>query len=232
MPEPESEQSRIRRLEEVTKITTGVFEEFGVVQHEEHGNLLPLSLRTRNAKGEIEEVPFLLMCPRPEHRFKARRKSRERARDEYGLDPRREGEDAQDKDYVNELERLEVLSYAIRENDQKNPSQMYPDGAALQQAVPNYRVLEEVNTALDKWVLMNDPRYGDLDGEDLWRVIAEVARTGTTRPLWFIGGLEQDACIVLSARGALLSPMNPLSKRRSSTSSSESGAPSSGSAEA
>lgn len=226
MPEEEAPLPLGRKLDRIVKITAGVFEQLGVVAHADLGNLLPFNIRQRDAKGENVETPILLACLLPQQRWKARKRARERAA-EFGLDARREGEGAQDADLVKELERLEELAFAIRECDTKNPSQQHIDGAALQQAVPNYRVLEEVYTALDQWTLMNDPRFGELDGVETWRVINEVAKTGTTRPLWLIGGLEQIGCIIFSARQAVRSPTNPFLPPLPSTSPLESSTPSS-----
>jgi hypothetical protein len=226
LDEAKLEASLGKKLANVVRVGAGAFQALGVVAHEDAGNMLPFALRSRDANGELVETPIYLVCPRPEQRWKARARARKRAED-LGLDSRRQGDDAQDADIVKELERLEELAYAIRERDDEKPSQMYPDGEALQKAVPNYRVLEEVYTALDQWVLLNDPRFGELDGIEMWRVIEEIAKTGTTRPLWLIGGLEQIGCIIFSAREAVKSPMNPSLRQRRSTSPSGESAPSS-----
>lgn len=228
MSDPEEKESAtgVQRLTKIVEIGKGVFEALGVRMHPATGNLLPFSIRTRDEKGEIVEKPIFLAIPSPPQRFKARKRARERA-EEFGLDPRRTGPDAQDADAVEELERLEVLAFAIRENDEKNPSQMFINGEELQKQFANYRVLEETYTALDQWTLLNDPRFGELDGEKMWRVINAVAKEGTTRPLWLIGGLEQIGCIIFMAKVASRSPTNPFSQRSSSTSSSPESTPSS-----
>ena len=188
------------------------------VVESEIGLLLPEKIRVREKSGGLKEQPVRLACPTNAQRIKARTRARARASN-LGLDPARDG---QDKDLVEELERAEELAFAIREPD-GDPSQMYPDGEALMAALANYRVIQQLYQLLDIWVVMNDPRYGEFDGEKLWRVLSEVVRRGDLSPLALIGGVDQQSCMMLSARAALSSPMAPSSVRLPWTSRSDEG---------
>lgn len=218
-------KSRAERDEEVShasRLTLENWEALGVIDSK-HGPLLPSKIRVRKADGVLQEIPICLMVVSNDRRYRARVRCREWAR-ELKLDPSPQGPD---KDYVEELEKFELLAYAIRRPEPPN-DQYYIDGKELFQTYTQYPLIE-VFGDLDEWTRLNDPRYGDLDPEQLWDVIAEVARKGNLLPLMRIGGLEQSACIVRSARAALSSPTAPSRWRLPLTSHSDNGSPASSS---
>lgn len=187
------------------------------------GPVKPFTIATRNAKGELEEEPIAIALVTFAQKAKARNKARQVAKDTLGLDPSFEGED---RELLRTLERIEVLCYAIREYDPKlGDDQEFPvkfaDSVDLLKAVGNVEEkLSPVWTAYDNWVAMNDPRYGELSREEMWEVVRKVAATRSIDPLSGIDGQEQNACIVLMAREALLSPNAPSSPPSPSTSPS------------
>jgi hypothetical protein len=193
------------------------------VQEGQNGPVLPTAIKSRDARGQVKEVAIVLQCSTNLQRVQARRRARTWAA-ELKIKPDRVGDQAHDADLVEELERVEKLAFCIR--DPEPPfDQKYPTGAALYEAVPHERVLTGLYQELDNWELMNDPRVGDLDAEDLWQVLAEIRRAGDLRPLWRTGGLEQIASIMLAVEAAFCSTMTPSRWRSPSTSRSESAAP-------
>jgi hypothetical protein len=59
------------------------------------------------------------------------------------------------------------------------------------------------------WVDMLDPRFGLLDADQLWQVIARIAREKTPAPLVGLRGAAQFTGIVFMAQQSLLSPSRP-----------------------
>jgi hypothetical protein len=193
---------REERLQKATRVTRELFESLGV-QDSAHGPLLPATLRARNASGGFEEKEIMLMTLDEPRRNKARVRAREWAlKQKLDLD--------RDKDLVDQLENFEILAYVIREpvaNPDKTHDQIYPTGEHLYQ-VWKKAPLTEIWGILDAWENVTNPRFGDLDRDELWRVAQEVAKKGV-RPLMSIGGIEQHNFILLMAKAALSSPMAP-----------------------
>lgn len=204
------------------------WQELGVLEGP-NGPVLPTAIRSRDARGQVKEIPIVLQCTQNLQRVQARRRARAWAL-ELKIKPDRLGDEAQDADYVEELERVEKLAFAIREPEPPF-DQKFMKGAELYEAVPQERVLTGLYQELDNWELMNDPRVADMDAEELWQVLAEIRRTGDLRPLWRIGGLEQIACIMLSVEAAFCSTMTPSRWRSPSTSRSATAAPTTDSTE-
>jgi len=198
------------------------WQELGV-QEGPNGPVLPTSIKSRDARGQVKEVPVVLQCSTNLQRVQARRRARAWAQ-ELKIKPDRIGDDAHDADIVEELERVEKLAFAIREPaapfDQK-----YANGSVLYEAVPQERVLTGLYQELDNWELMNDPRVADLEPDELWQTLAEIRKAGHLRPLWRLGGLEQIACIMLSVEAAFCSAMTPSRWQPPSSSRSPTEAP-------
>ena len=188
------------KVERALRLTLGVsWDELGAV--EAAGQLLwPEHLERRTKSGALEQVEIMLRCVDNAQRFRSRIRAREWAR-QLSLDQ------TADKDLVEELENYELMAFAIR--DRKAPhDQHFPDGSALFRAYTTAslgRLFERLGQLTD----LSDPRYGDLDGEQLWRVVAEVARRGEPSPLAGMPGREQITCIALMARAACTSPSAP-----------------------
>lgn len=206
------DDEREARQARATEILVRQWGELGVTDHA--GELyLRTKIRRRKADGSIDELPVALRRLDNAHRYRARVRSRERA-GELGLDLER------DKDLVTELESFEELAFALRDPDPPH-DQFRMSAKELFQEF-HVQELVAVYGELDAFTTKCDPRLFELDGEQLWRVIAEVAQRGDTLPLMSIGGVEQASCIVLSARQALRSPTAPSRWRSPSTSDPDS----------
>lgn len=219
-----NDKKRVRSREELEQLeraadwTIANWHTLGVIEDEQHGPLLPCSIRTRDQKtGGIAEKPCVLMLLDGPRVIEARKRARRYAV-EIGLDSNRD-EPGQDRDLVRELECFYELAYAIRDPEAPH-DQMYPDGKALWQAVRVRATMHQLYAVFDQWTQMNDPGYGALDGEQIWRVLEQVGRAGNLIPLQLIGGRDQAACILLSVREALNSPNAPSAWRSPRTSSS------------
>jgi hypothetical protein len=168
----------------------------------EHGGILhmPATIKRRNAKGGIDEEHVMLRNVTHQQRFTCRsgaRRYAERAK----LDVDR------DRELVTEIENYSILTYAIR--DAKPPFDQHV--AELDQLLARYdtQSLVELWGKYNVWVEMLDPRYGELDSDQVWQVIARVAREANPSPLVALAGREQLSCIVIMARLALSSPTRP-----------------------
>lgn len=225
MSPEKTEKERLAEVRRAVQMSAERWNELGAVDSA-NGPLLPSCIRVRKSDGSFEETPCMLMLVDNQRRYAARTRARKWAT-ELGLDSRREGDGAQDADLVKELESFEELAYAIR--DVKPPhDQMFPDGKQLFARFKQH-ALSEVYGALDEWTRLNDPKFGELDPEQLWSVLAEISRKGNLLPLMLIDGHAQSACILLSARAALSSPMAPSHWRRQLTWKSDDERPSSAS---
>lgn len=185
-------------VEKAVRYTIDNWDELGVLEGD--GVLhLPAAIKRRTAKGTIHAQPVLLRNVTHDHRHKARHKAREYAKT-ISLDIDR------DKDLVQELENYQILVYAIRD-----PKTFIQHAADLDTLLAHYEAQElaELWGRYNAWVAMLDPRYGELDAEQLWQVIARVAREKTPLPLADLGTPDQFTCIVAMAVAALSSATAP-----------------------
>lgn len=174
------------------------WDELGIV--ESQGILhMPASLKRRDAKGGVSEVPVMLRNVTNHHKIQARKISRAFAQ-QSGLDIDR------DADIVTELENYAILTYAIRD-----PKSFIQHMATLEELLHAYdtQTLAELWGRYNVWVEMLDPRFGEMSGEDLWRAIGRIAKDANPSFLAGMRGAEQFSCIVLMAREALHSPNRP-----------------------
>jgi len=174
------------------------WEELGI---REHAGVLhmPASIKRRNAKGGVDDVPVMLRNVTNHHKITARKKARAFAL-QAGLDLDR------DADMVAEFENYSLLAFAVREP--KTFDQHVP-GLDELLAMYESQSLFELWGKYQVWIEMLDPRFGELSAEDLWRAIARIARESNPSPLVGMRGPEQFSCIVLMAREALHSPSRP-----------------------
>lgn len=185
-------------VDRATRITLANWETLGVAEHA--GILhLPASIKRRAASGGVDMTPVMLRNVTNIHRFQCRAAAREYAKT-VKLDVER------DVDMVNEIENYAILAYAIR--DPKTYDQHVPGVAEL---VTRYdaQSLVELWGVYNAWVEMLDPRFGELDDEQLWKVIARIAAEKTIAPLVALAGFEQHTCIIAMASEALRSPRAP-----------------------
>lgn len=209
MSESESDEDRAVRL------TLDNWEALGI---EEHAGILhlPATIKRRDKTGGTAGVPVMLRNLSNPQRFRARALSRElAARHKLDLD--------RDSDLVDQLENYAILAFAIR--DPKTFDQHAPDAETLL-ARYDTQSLAELWGRYDVWISMLDPRFGEMDGEQLWRVIVRIAREKTPAPLVAMHGAAQFTCIVLMAEQALRSTIAPSWLQSPETSSAASSPPS------
>jgi len=185
-------------VDRATRITIENWQALGV---EEHAGVLhmPAAIKRRTATGAVEETRVMLRNVTNEHRFRCRNAAREHAKlMKLDLD--------RDRDMVGEIENYALLAYAIR--DPKSFDQHVPGVAEL---VSRYdaQSLVELWGVYNAWLEMLDPRYGELDDEQLWQVIVRIAKEKHIGPLVALPGVEQHSCIIAMALAALRSPMAP-----------------------
>jgi hypothetical protein len=182
------------------ELTLEAFEQLGVEADAEGKLYLPVQLRRRGADGKaVVAAKALLTIPTNRQRFRARADSRALGL-RFGLDLDR------DKAQFDEIENYALLAFCLR--DPETRGQLVPNAETLLDEYTD-SALAEVWAQLNQWCELQDPRYGDLTTEQLWRVIAAVAVGGTALPLSAMPGFEQATCIVLMARAALHSPSAP-----------------------
>ncbi len=186
-------------IEKAVAFAIDNWESLGVVEND--GVLhRPAEIRRREKGGGTSSVPVMLRNVTNEHRFKARKQARTVAVEKFHLDLDR------DADFVQEIENYSLLAYAMR--DPKTFIQHVP---GVEELVKLYdsQSLAEVWGVYEAWVEMLDPRYGQLDAEQLWQVIARISKEKQISPLAGLPGPAQHTCIVAMASQALLSPNRP-----------------------
>lgn len=160
---------------------------------------LPASIKRRTKTGAVSEKKVMLRNVTNAHKFRCRNTARRYAGElELDLD--------RDRDYISEIENYSILAYAIREP--KSFDQHVPGVAELVDLYES-QSLAELWGIYNSWVEMLDPRFGEVTDEQLWLVIARVAKEKNITPLVGMPGFEQHTCIVAMASQALLSPNRP-----------------------
>jgi hypothetical protein len=195
------------RVETAAAFVIDNWDALGIEEHE--GVLhMPATIKRRNKAGGHTDVPVMLRNVTNHHRFRARLQSRELA-SKLKLDLER------DADYLSDLENYALLAYAVR--DPKTYDQHVPDAETLLNLYDN-QSLVDLWGRYNVWVEMLDPRFGQMDADQLWQVIVRIAREKTPAPLVSMPGHAQYTCMVLMAREALLSPNRPSWLQSSETS--------------
>lgn len=187
--------------------------DLGVVEHDDGTLLWPAAIERRAKDGSLHQVPVMLRPISNPQRFQARVRSREWAK-KLELDP------AEDKDLIEQLENWECLAFAIRDAAPPYDQHVF-NGEALFNTY-SAATLAALWSKLGNVTQTLDPRYGDLDANDFWRVVVRVAAQGEPSPLGGMLGFEQATCIVLMARAACSSPRAPYWVRSLSISGSDS----------
>ena len=203
----ETPAQRDERLETVVQLVLDNWDTLGVVEGDGGILYLPSSIRWRNPKGGIAEDKVFLRQVTNQHRWKARTRSRQWAT-KVGLDLDR------DADLVEDLERAELLAFAVRD---EQFVQHIPDGETLAKLYEPGS-LEELYSRWEAWTRMVHPSFGEWNAEDMWQVIARVRAGSTITPLAVMPGRAQANLLLFMAREAALSPNAPSWLRSSETS--------------
>jgi hypothetical protein len=195
----------------LVKLTLTDFGSLGVEASD--GKLyLPVELRRRARDGSVEvQERALLTIPTVEQKLRARMESRAYGQKEWKLDAERDAQQYSD------LENYAILSFALR--DVKSKGQLVAGG--LVELIRTYSdaTLTECWGTLNQWTELNDPRFGELAHDQLWKVISALA-AGNLLPLVHMPTYAQSTCFALMAREACSSPNAPSWARSPETSSS------------
>ncbi|HKQ70998.1 MAG TPA: hypothetical protein VJT73_16745 [Polyangiaceae bacterium] len=158
--------------------------------------LFPDVIRQRTAKGELNETEVMVRVLRMPERRKARLDARELAK-KVGVDP------AVDPELFDDIDTLCTLARAIR--DKGDPKTQHMTAEMLEGAY-EWRSLKEVYGRYKVYEDRTDPGLEIADEKEMWAALGAIARAGNCLPLVELASLSQNACIVFSARQALLSP--------------------------
>ena len=178
----------------------GRYDELGIVEDGKGQLLMPSSIKRRKKDGMIEDVKIMLRVPTTQQRHKARKEARDRIVT-LGLD------EEKDAGMFCELESFALLAYAIRDPEpmddgtyiqHRKSAQLLADVDGDKGYMP--KSLNAVWAKLDAFSESTDPRFGDLEGEDMWKVIERIAAVGNASPLADIVGFEQSTCIAFMAK--------------------------------
>lgn len=179
----------------------GRYDELGIVEDGKGQLLMPASIKRRKKDGTIDDVKIMLRVPTTTQRHKARKAARDRI-EKLGLD------EEKDSGMFSELESFELLAYAIRDPEPMD------DGVYLQHRTSGHllsdvdgdgkgympKSLNALWAKLDAFAESTDPRFGDLEGEDMWKVIERIAAVGDASPLADIVGFEQSTLVTFMAK--------------------------------
>lgn len=175
------------------------WEALGVAEHD--GVLhLPAAIKRRNAKGGVDEQPVMLRNVTNDHKFRCRKTARAYAlKMDLNLD--------KDHDMVREIENYAILAFAIR--DSKKPfDQHVPDVETLI-ATYDAQSLADLWARYNVWVDMLDPRFGDMNEEQLWQAIARIHAEKNPGFLASFDGVGQITIITFMAAQCMNSPTRP-----------------------
>jgi hypothetical protein len=182
--------------------TLGVDEQGGVLH-------MPASIKRRNKAGGVDEVPVMLRNVTNAQRFKARTAARAYALTlNFDLD--------RDAVLVEEIENYSILAFAIREP--KKPYDQHVPNVDELLKLYDTQSLTVLWGVYNTWIEMLDPRFGEMDPEQLWQTIVRIAGQKTPAPLAAMPSFMQYTCIVCMAQEALLSPNRPSWLQSSATS--------------
>ena len=164
------------------------FAELGALEHE--GRLhFPESLKKRNAKGELVEVPIVIRIPRQEERARARVEARKWC-EKIGIDPEK------DADHLDSFDTLCLCARAIRDVEPPHAQHML-----AHDLVASY----DTRSLLDAWDRINfydrmlDPRPEEIDDATFERLVEAVRKAGNLRPLAAIAGSAHDRFVTRMA---------------------------------
>ncbi len=188
------------KIESAATFVMDNWDALGVVADPDGILHVPATIKRRNAKGGIDEKPVALRDITNAQRFKARTMSRA-----YALDLKLDLD--RDARIVDDIENYAILTFAIREP--RAPFDQHVKTIDDLLRLYDTQALAELWGRYNIWVEMLDPRFGSMDADDLWKVIARVATEKTPAPLASMPTHVQFTCIVLLAREALHSPNRP-----------------------
>lgn len=183
----------------------GRYDELGIVEDGKGQLLMPAAIQRRKKDGTLEDVPVMLRVPTTAQRHKARKEARERI-NKLGLD------EEKDVGMFSELESFALLAFAIRDPDPMDDGTyvQHRKSAQLLEAVDDSgdkkgtgympKSLSALWAKLDAFAESTDPRFGDLEGEDMWKVIERIAHVGNASPLADIAGFEQNSLVTSMAK--------------------------------
>lgn len=184
-------------MERIPALGDRTWAELEIVEHGDGTLLFADSLRKRNAKGGLDEIPVRVCVVRSLKIIEARVETREWAR-QLKLDP------ALDRDMFDNLEQLAIVARAIRTF--APPHAQFESKETLATDYDEASIWD-IKGRIEAIRQMMDPRDSELDADQIWSKVVAVARAGHLLPLTDIAGREQLSFVVFTASQALKSPM-------------------------
>jgi hypothetical protein len=159
---------------------------------EQAGRLLfPDKIYKRVNGGKFEEVPILIQVPRHADLCKARVEARRHAAED-GLDPKL------DRDLIEDWETICTLSICLRNPKPPDHEQWEPFPRALAEMYDRQSIMQ-IWAKLNALTQVIDPAPDSLSTEEMYALIAAVAKERNLSPFFVYGQAAQTSCVVFMA---------------------------------
>jgi hypothetical protein len=159
---------------------------------EEHAGylLFPAEIYKRNKKGDFDGTPIMIRVPRQHEMRQARVEARAKANKE-GLDP------VLDKDQIDDLENICILWRAIRmPTDPFDPLVLTSEEL---EKTYDRRSLAQIYAKMDAYNQVLDPQPNQVSQEEIFALIAVLAKEKNLLPLHVYGSEAQTTCVIFMA---------------------------------
>ncbi len=174
----------------ISVVLKKTWDELEAIEQDGGQMLFPFDLQRRTSKG-WEAVPVLLKVPREPDTRKARVLAREWAKKEK-LDPEL------DPEIFSNMDTMVLLSICIRNvAPPHEPWEPFPDKLESLYDRPS---LDAAWAQIDALKMVVDPRPHDISEEEMFGVIAAVAKARNIVPLAAFAGESQNSCVVFMAQ--------------------------------
>lgn len=164
----------------------------GIEELEEHAGylLFPEKIYKRNKKGLWDETSVMIRVPRQHELRKARLMARGKAKEE-GLDAEL------DRDQIDEYENICILWHALRMPTPPHDP-LVLDPSELEKKYDK-KVLSQMFAKMDAYSQVLDPQPNTISKEELFALIALLAKEKSILPLHVYGSEVQNTCVVSMA---------------------------------
>ena len=209
--------TEMSRRELLAALGTATLEELETIEDSDgRVHLLDVMLR-KVGSGKTVTTQVAIRVPRKREMRAARKRARERLVEE-GLDEKK------DRDFFEELERMEMLWEALRNPTPMANGKHEPWCMDTQELEDKYEPTSLANlySKMMSFAELLDPRPEHLSGEEVAAVIGAIAEKGETSPLVGLGPGSQRACITYMARLSVIYLASQSSSEQSNSSARES----------
>ncbi len=166
------------------------WEELEAIEQDGGRLLFPFSLQRKTHKG-WEDIPVMLKVPREPDTRKARLRAREWAKKEK-LDP------DLDPEFFSNMDTMCLLADCIR--NVKAPHEPWEPFPEKLEELYDRPSLDAAYAQIDALKTVIDPRPHNISEEEMWGIIAAVAKARNIVPLAAFAGESQNNCVVTMAQ--------------------------------